>query len=362
MPVRILHIVTYMGRGGLETFLMNCYRSLDKSQFQFDFLVHRPFQADYDEEIRALGGRIYRIRPLNPLHPGYYRGLISFFRSHPEYRIVHCHLDCMSALPLSAAKACGIPVRIAHAHSSCQDRDWKYPLKSFFRLWIPKFATHLFACSHAAGAWTFPNQLFSILHNGINPELFRYDPTVRTCLRESMNAEEKYVIGHVGRFAPAKNHRFLLEIFAKLHTAKPNACLLLVGDGPLRESLQQQVVKYGLQDSVCFAGIRDDTANWYQAMDLFVFPSLYEGFGMAALEAQASGLPCVLSDTIPADCIVTDCVTRLSLTASADEWAEHILALPSSKRESRASEIRSHGFDISQTVETLQDFYRKAGA
>ena len=361
MPVRILHIVTYMGRGGLETFLMNCYRNLDRRRFQFDFLVHRPFQADYDDEILALGGRIYRLPPLNPIHPGYYRALLAFFRNHPEYRIVHCHLDCMSAIPLFFAKLTGIPVRIAHAHSADQEKNWKYPIKRFFLKHIPTYATHLFACSEAAGKWMFSGYPFSVVRNGISANAFAYDPDVRRTMRKKLNAGNRMVIGHVGRFFPVKNHGFLVDVFAQLHARDPDTFLLLVGDGPLRSTIHQQIIDLKLQDSVFFAGNQADPAPWYQAMDLFLFPSENEGFGMAALEAQAAGLPCVLSHSVPGDCIVTDHVTQLPLNASASEWSAHILSLSFSQRSDCSSALLDQGFDISQSAGFLQEFYEKAG-
>ena len=360
MPVRILHIVTYMGRGGLETFLMNCYRNIDRNQFQFDFLVHRAYQADYDEEILTMGGRIHRIRPLNPFHPGYYKDLISFFRTHPEYRIVHCHLDCMSAIPLLAAALCGIPIRIAHAHSACQERNWKYPLKCFFMKLIPTVSTQLFACSETAGKWMFSGHSYIVVKNGICTSAFESNLHLRNALRKQLNVDNRWIVGHVGRFSPVKNHRFLVDVFAYLHARNPDAFLLLVGDGPLRSIVSQQIAALHLEESVFFAGIQADPAPWYQAMDLFLFPSLDEGFGIAALEAQASGLPCILSNTIPSECIATDLVTQLPLDISAKEWADYIMHMPLSQRAERCLDLRNYGLDITQTVSFLQDFYRKA--
>lgn len=359
--IRILHIVTQMTRGGLETLIMNCYRHIDREQIQFDFLVHRSYRADYDDEIEALGGKIYRLPRLNPFHPGYYKALFTFFCSHPEYRIVHCHLDCMSAIPLSAAKKCGVPVRIAHGHNTNQDKDWKYPLKLFFMRFIPKVATDFFSCSRDAGNWMFPGCPFTVISNGIESTRFKYAPDVRNSVRSELDIENLLVIGHTGRFMPQKNHSFLIDIFLELHRIQPNSVLLLVGDGPLRKEIEQKAARHGLSDSVLFLGVREDVDRILQAMDVFIMPSLYEGFGIVALEAQTSGLPCFISDVIPRDCIVTDLVTQLPLSMSASEWASEIARKLNQPRTDHSKEVAASGFDISDTAKWLESFYLKIG-
>lgn len=359
MPVRILHIVTYMGRGGLETLIMNCYRHIDREQVQFDFLVHRDFRADYDDEIEALGGKIYRLPRLNPFSPGYFKALHSFFRSHPEYKIVHCHLDCLSAIPLSAAKKCGIPVRIAHAHSTSQDQDWKYPLKLFFKKLIPSSATHFFACSQAAGNWMFHNQPVTVINNGIDTNLFRFHPDVRNEVRKELGISTQLVLGHTGRFMYPKNHSFLIDIFNEVHKRNPSSSLLLVGAGPMEDQIRSKCDSLGLTDCVHFLGLRTDVERILQAMDIFVMPSIYEGLGIAAVEAQATGLPCFLSDTIPQECAMTDAVYYLPLSLPAPDWAEHILATDTRNRRSSHESVRDAGFDIQTTADYLQSFYLK---
>lgn len=355
--IRILHIVSYMQRGGLETFLMNCYRHIDREQMQFDFIVHRSFRADYDDEIESLGGKIYRLPRLNPFNPGYKKALLDFFHSHPEYRIVHCHLDCMSALPLAAAKQCGVPVRIAHSHNSNQDRDWKYPLKRFYMKRIPGVATHFFACSQAAGAWMFPGQPVQVVNNGIDAEKFGYSPKFREEVRRELNLADNLVLGHIGRFVPQKNHAFLLDVFRQVHRRNPNTRLLLVGEGPMEAQIREKAAKLGLAEAVIFLGVRSDVERLLQGMDVFVLPSLYEGLGIVAVEAQASGLQCVLSDQVPSECKMTDNITFLPLEESPECWAETILSLDTTARTSQSEKIRSAGFDIQTTAQWLTDFY-----
>ena len=357
MGIRILHIVTYMDRGGLETMLMNCYRHIDRAQIQFDFLVHREFRADYDDEIESLGGRIYRLPRLNPFSPGYKKALLDFFKGHPEYRIVHCHLDCMSAIPLAAAKKCGVPVRIAHAHSNSQDKDWKYLLKLCFLKKIPAAATHLFACSEAAGDFMFPGQAVTVIKNGIESDKFRYDPALRAEIRRELGLGDELVLGHVGRFMPVKNHAFLIDVLAETKKLRPDARLLLVGEGPLKEQTARKAEELGLADSVLFLGLRSDVHRILQAADVFGMPSLYEGLGIAAVEAQAAGLPCVLSDTVPGACKLTDPVEFLPLEESPALWAEHILAAASAQRRDTREQIVSAGYDIRNIADYLQEFY-----
>lgn len=359
MPIRILHIVTYMGRGGLETLLMNCFRHIDREQIQFDFLVHREFRGDYDDEIEALGGKIYRLPRLNPANPGYFRALYDFFKNHSEYRIVHCHLDCMSALPLSVAKKCGVPVRIAHSHNANQDKNWKYLLKRFYMKKIPDTATHFFACSKDAGDWMFPGQSVTVLKNGIETDRFYFNPDVKSALRTELGIQDQLVIGHTGRFMPQKNHSFLLDVFAQIRKEKSNALLLLIGEGPLEHEIRQKATELALIDSVRFLGVRKDVNHLLQAMDIYVMPSLYEGLSLAAVEAQASGLPCYFSDSVSAECKLTDSVTFLPLSASPSRWAEAILKADISSRKSGHEAVRDAGFDIQNTADFLQDFYMK---
>ena len=355
--IRILHIVSFMQRGGLETLIMNCYRHIDREKMQFDFIVHRDFRADYDDEIEALGGKIYRLPRLNPFSPAYRKALLDFFHGHPEYKIVHCHLDCMSSIPLAAAKQCGVPVRIAHAHSSNQTKDWKYPLKRFFMRKISAVATHFFACSQTAGQWMFPGQDVTIINNGVDTAQFSYDPNVRKEVRTELGLKQELVLGHVGRFMPEKNHDFLIDIFAEVHKRVPDAKLILVGTGPLEANVRKKVSDLNLADNVDFLGVRSDVNRILQAVDVFVLPSLYEGLGISAVEAQTAGAYCVLSDTVPQICKMTDIVDFISLNSSPDQWADSIIAGGNVARVDHSTEVIQAGYDIRVTANWLQNFY-----
>lgn len=357
--IRVLQIVTYMGRGGLETMLMNYYRHVDRNQIQFDFLVHRDFEADYDQEILAMGGRIYHISRLIPWSGEYRKKLKRFFREHPEYQIVHVHQDCLSSVALQCAKECNVCVRIAHSHTTSQDKNLKYLIKQFYMKQIPSYATDFFACSKSAGEWMFGGHSFRILFNAIDIEKFRYSTIVAERVRRELKfTKDDFVIGHVGRFNPPKNHSFLVDIFAECVKRNKNVKLLLVGDGDGKKNIQDKVKAMEIQDKVIFAGVRTDVNELLQAMDVFVFPSLYEGLGISVIEAQAAGLHCVISDAVPDDCIITqNLVEKVHLADPAYEWAEIIMERRKIQRNGYADMVKAAGYDITDAAKKLEKFY-----
>lgn len=347
-----------MGRGGLETMLMNYYRHMDRNKVQFDFLVHREFRADYDDEIEFLGGRIYRLPRLVPWSRGYRAALNRFFAEHTGYRIVHVHQDCMSSVILKAAQKHGIPVRIAHSHNSNQDKNLKYLIKLYYRHLIPRYATELYACGKQAGAWMFMGKPFRIVNNAIDAAKYAYTAERAERMRSNLGiGRDTLVVGHVGRFAPTKNHTFLLDIFAALCTKHADAKLLLVGDGDLRTSMEEKAAQLGIRDHVIFTGIRSDVAELMQAMDVFVFPSVYEGLPVTLVEAQAAGLPCIISSNIPPECKMTPLVEQISLDSPAESWAERILARTADARGDTYAQIAAAGFDIAENAGWLQNEY-----
>lgn len=357
-PIRVLHVVTYMGRGGLETMIMNFYRHVDRSKVQFDFLVHRDFRADYDDEIESLGGKIYRLPRLVPWSRSYLKALNGFFEQHPEYRIVHVHQDCLSSVILKAAQRQGVPVRIAHSHNSSQDKNLKYPIKLYYRRLIPKYATDLYACSKQAGRWMFGNAAFSVVNNAIDAKNYSYSQAQAEKIRGELGIDRNtLVVGHVGRFAPTKNHAFLLEIFVEVCRRCPDAALLLVGDGELRASVEERALQMGIKEKVIFTGVRSDVPELIQAMDIFVFPSIYEGLPVTLIEAQAVGLPCVVSDAVTEECAVTSLVQRVPLKESAQHWAECILNSRDRHRSETYSYIAAAGYDIANNAVCLENEY-----
>lgn len=358
--MRVLQVVTKMDRGGLETMLMNYYRRIDRNKVQFDFLVHREERGAYDDEIELLGGKIYRLPRLVSWSVSYLSSLNNFFDEHPKYKIIHVHQDCLSSVILKVAAQHDIPVRIAHSHNADQDKNIKYPIKLWYRRSIPRYATNLFACGRDAGDWMFRGAPYSIINNAIDAAAYSFNQDKHTEMRYRLNLTDELVVGHVGRFNTQKNHPFLLEIFAVLVKKEPNAVLLLVGGGANMSKTQAKAQALGITENVRFLGVCSDVTDLMQAMDVFVFPSLYEGLGIALIEAQAAGLPCVVSDTIPKEAYLTDLVKSESLSDSPDIWAEKILAMRNVPRTDRRAEIAAHGFDITTEAVKLQEFYINA--
>lgn len=356
--IRILHVVTHMNRGGLETILMNYYRNIDREKVQFDFLVHRQERAAYDDEIETLGGIIHRLPRLVPWSASYHRALNHFFAVHPEYRIVHVHQDCLSSVILKAAKKHGVPVRIAHSHNSNQDRNLKYLVKLICKRSITTYATELFACSKQAGDWMFDGAPFLVLNNAIDAKLYQCDAERARMARARLSIPENaLILGHVGRFCPQKNHSFLIDVFSQVLKRKPDAYLLLVGDGELKTDIEMMIQAQGMTERVVLTGVRGDIPDLLQAMDVFVFPSLYEGLGVCIIEAQAAGLPCLISDKVPIECKKTDLVRQIPLNDGTNAWADAALDAAKMPRRNTLEEIRAASYDIRENALWLQNFY-----
>lgn len=358
--MRVLQVVTHMERGGLESMLMNYYRHMDREKVQFDFLVHRQERAAFDDEIESLGGRIYRLPRLVPWSQNYLSALNYFFDKHPEYKVVHVHQDCLSGVILKIASQHNVSIRIAHSHSANQDKNLKYPLKLWYKRSISKYATNLFACGKNAGDWMFNGAPYRVINNAIDASKYAFSEKKRKENREKLGIGKEVVIGHVGRFNQPKNHSFLLDIFACLLKKLPDAILLLVGGGEDMPKIQVKAQSLGIADHVRFLGVRSDVSDLMQAMDVFVFPSLYEGLGIVLIEAQASGLPCVVSDAIPKEVYLTNLVVKEFLSSAPNIWVERILSMRNTSRTDRRGEIAAQGYDITTEAVKLQEFYLEA--
>lgn len=363
-PVRILHVIGAMNRAGAESMLMNLYRACDTEHVQFDFLVNA--EGDYDEEIVARGGRIYRIpRYTIANFFAYRKACREFFDAHNEFSIVHGHIGLPAPIYLKEARTRCI-YAVAHSHAQ------NYPLSPaevIFRVAarpVRRTADYFMACSRQAGIDRFGAEIvadenrFHVLNNGIDLASYRFDEDARRALRHTMGIDEHApVFGHVGRFDPVKNHRFLLDVFACILKREPAAKLVLAGkpdDGAVRAYARE----LGIEDDVVFLGVRDDVARVLCAFDVFVFTSFKEGLGMAVVEAQASGLPCVVSTGVPAIARVSDAATFLDLERGAEAWADEALKKLDEKparRDAYIENVRAAGFDIETSAAWLQDFY-----
>jgi glycosyltransferase involved in cell wall biosynthesis len=363
---RVLQIVGAMNRGGIETFLMNLYRNIDRSKIQFDFLVHTDSESAYDEEIKELGGRIFPIKPRRNGILKNRKSLEEFFKINNDYKVVHQHLSSLTYIePLKIAKKYGIPYRVVHGHNIRQGGSSVHRYIHYLnKLSVELYATDFFACSDLAAKWTYPeriykNDVFKVINNAIDSEKFEFNEKTRTEARNEFGiAKDAFVIGHVGRFHPQKNHDFLIDIFREIHYKNNNSILLLVGDGDLRSQIEKKINSMGLMDSVVFTGVRKDVETVFQAMDAFVFPSHYEGLGIVLVEAQAAGLKCFTSKkVVPNDVDVTGLVKFLDLNNSPRHWAEEILRNKSYLRVSNIKEIRMSGYDIYQVAQEIQEWY-----
>ena len=360
-PIRVLVLDTVMDRGGAETMIMNYYRQIDRSKIQFDFLVNRPYEAAYEKEVQELGGKIFRMCPLYPQYFGRYKKEVrEFLKAHPEYQIIHSNLEERSYFALKEAKKLNIPVRISHSHNAPRGFDLKSIIRYYFRANLKPQVTHMFTCGEEAGIWLYGKKQQDnviMMNNAIDAKLYQYHPAVEEEMRKELGLEGKFVIGHVGRFFPQKNHTFLIEIFAKVYQQNKNAVLLLVGGGELETEMKAKVEELNLTEAVKFLGVRSDIHRLMQAFDVFILPSLFEGFPVTMVEAQAAGLPCIISDQVPPQCAITENVEIISLQQSPQQWAERMLTYQNIQKQNTYETIVKQNFDIKANAKWLQKFY-----
>mgnify|MGYP004690661347 CR=1 FL=1 len=328
-PIRIAQIIGKWLGGGVESVVMNYYRHIDRSKIQFDFICDEDSTNIPYDEINSLGGKVILIPPYQKVIR-YHKELKKVLKE-GNYKIVHSHINTLSIFSLWAAKSAGVPVRIAHSHSTTNKKEKKKNLmKQVLKHFSKVFATDYMCCSELAGRWLFGDIEYDrgnvyLLNNAIDLDKFKYDENIRKLKREELNiSDDVFVIGHVGRFVEQKNHRFLIDIFNEIHKKYSNSILILAGQGPLMEEMKEKSKTLGLEENIKFLAQRNDINELYQAMDLFLFPSLYEGLGMVAVEAQVSGLPCVVSTEIPEIAKVTEKITFVNLENKIETWTEII--------------------------------------
>lgn len=363
-PIRILHVFAQMNRGGAETMIMNLYRHIDRTKVQFDFMVHIEEKCEFDDEIISLGGKIFRIPRYNGKnHFDYVGKWKSFFKKNPNYKIIHGHVRSTASIYLNIAHNYDL-ITIAHSHSTGSRGSGIAKIVKYIMQYPIRYtADYLFSCSYEAGKWLFGNRAIKkenhkIIKNAIAIEEYTFNRIQRKKMRKFFDLEDKFVIGHVGSFSHAKNHKFLIDVFYEVQLKKKNAVLLLVGDGELRSSIEKYVDSLGIKNKVILVSKVPNVNEYLQAMDIFVFPSKFEGLGMAVIEAQASGLPCLVADTIPNEALLTNLVTVHSLNEPSISWAKIILKQPILKRTiNRTEEIETKGYNIKESSKILQKFY-----
>ena len=356
--------------GGVEAVILNYFRNINKSKFVFDFVIDSDStDNNFINEIQELGGTIIKCPPYQKLHK-YNKFLYKLFKE-KNYDIVHSNINTLSVFPLRMAEKAGIKIRIAHSHSTSNPKEWKKNLlKNILRPFSKKYANVYFACSELAGRWLFGNKTFdegkvTIINNAIDVEKFIYNEDIRKKVRNELKEkckseinDDTLVVGHIGRFVKQKNHDFLIDIFNEVHKRKENSVLVLVGQGPLQKEIEEKVKILGLQDCVLFLGQRNDANELYQAMDVFVLPSLYEGLPVVGVEAQASGLLCELSNAMTKETKILDTTNFIDLSLSAEEWAEKILDGQNKfVRKNMTEELKDSGYDIKKEAKKLEDKY-----
>ena len=359
--IRIIHAVPKMDREGLQSFLMNVYLNIDRKKVQFDFLVHNKEEGALDKKILSLGGKIYRISRLSPISLlQYQKNIKNFFREH-TYNVIHSHINLLSSFTLKAAKKAGVSYRIAHSHSSfIQDVGIKKIVKLYAKKSMNKYATHKMACSKDAAIWQFGVKAWQrgeveIIPNGINIKNFFFQKEKRDAIRKIYNIkDDDFILGHVGSFRKVKNHVFILNVFSELHKIEKHSYLMLVGNGDEEERIKLIAKKLNILDFIIFVGNIENVGDYYSCMDGFIFPSLYEGLGMALIEAQSAGLVSLASDVIPKEAILGNTCVPLSLSKSHKEWAMWFLTHTNDPR----TPPHSIGiYDIEKIAKKLESFY-----
>ena len=365
-PIHVLQVIGSMNRGGAETMIMNLYRNIDKSMIQFDFLLSSKENGQYEEEINKLGGRIYHIKKFNGLNPVlYYNECKKFFKTHPEISIVHGHIGSSAAFYLKAAKKYG-KYTIAHSHNSKSYLSIRSIVFSMYSYPTRKIADYLFGCSTEAGIARFGKKavnssVYSNFNNGINLNDFYFNDAVRINMKKELHiTEDSIVVGTVGRITEQKNPDKILDIFENLVKIYSNVYCLWIGTGPDEDRIKSIINSKGLSDKVFLLGVRSDVHNVLHAFDCFVFPSLWEGLPVTIIEAQAAGLPIVISDKVSKEVGITPLVFWLNVDDNSQKWAEICFEKSCEfldKRNSYKELVKNSGYDIHETSNWLMKFY-----
>lgn len=357
--IKVLHVVSALSGGGVEAMLYNYYINMDRYAIKFDFIVHDPEIGMLEQGFSELGSKIYHITPKKVSFIKNIREMNGIIKS-GNYDIIHCHQNLSSLPALYVAKRNHIRIRIAHSHTSLQDeKPSDKIIMAPLRTLLKHYATDFFACSEIAGKWLFgDNKSFFVLNNAIDIDKFLYNDEIREKVRNEYGWNNKLVAGNVARFFPEKNHEKLIEIFNEIHKADDSAVLVLVGDGPLEEKVKLQAEKLELSDSVFFLGRRNDVNRLMQAMDIFIFPSCFEGLGIVLIEAQAAGLKCYASKEVPKETHATDLIEYISIEEASLNWAKKIISTGKAyDRVNTAESIKQGGFDINNEAKKLEQKY-----
>ena len=383
-PIIVLHVVGRLDIGGAESRIMDLYRNIDREKVQFHFMQHTADRCAFGDEVESLGGKVYHVPRFNVKNYfTYKKAWEEFFEAHPEIKIVQGHMTSTAAIYLPIAKKAGVEVTVAHARSAGVDPGAKGMMTRFLRRDLYKKCDYRFTCSKMAGEAVFGNQKeenrkATFIPNAIDVDKFKFDEETRNQIRYELGIEENFVVGHVGRFSHMKNHKYMLEILEqciRLEKEKtlPETKLMFLGDGELKEEIMEQAVAKGISSRVLFMGNKRDVYRYYQAMDFFLLPSFYEGLPGTVVEAQASGLSGIMSDSVTEEAVVTDLIQMRSIKEDAALWAEEIIkasdkmvihqkesdvyAINIKGRIEYANEVTQASFDVKEQAKRMQEFY-----
>ncbi len=360
-PIRVLQIFTVLNRGGAETNIMNYYRKIDRTKIQFDFIVHRQEIGAYDQEILSLGGKIFRLPPINPFKLKNYKKQLNLFFNNNNYKIIHGQCCELGFYIYKEAFKRSVPVIIAHGHYTKHIYDLKLPFKLFWKKSMIKYLNTYFSCGQLASISLFGKELAKqafIMKNAVDSDDFAYNKNIDSEIRTELNAQETINFINVGSFVKSKNHDFAIDVFNEFLKIHSNSKMFFVGKGKLFQVLNEKINKLNLENKIIFLGVRNDVHQILQAMDFFLFPSIDEGLPVSLIEAQAAGLKCFISDGVPIESIlINENVEVISLKKSPKFWAEQIYKSINHKKQDLSKIIIESGYDINLNVKILENKY-----
>lgn len=364
--IKVLHVLSGIGyQGGVQSLLWNYYKKIDIKNISFDFVVHSSKMLGYEQRFLDRGAHIYYVPPKREGIIQNYHGLCDIMKK-DRYDIVHVHQDFLGYLALKAAKKNGIKVRIMHSHkANMVESLFKMGYRKILTKYCELYATDFFACGVEAAIWTYgkkkyQNKEIYVLNNAIESSDYLYDLNKRNDVRKHLGLEGKFIIGNVARFTYQKNHDLLLDVFLRIIDKKSNAVLLLVGDGELKERIEERVKKEKIEDKVLFLGNRNDVNELLQAMDVFVLTSRFEGLPVTMVEAQVADLRCVVTSNITHEIKITDNISYVDANADKEEWVKEICKTSNDKRKPILDCVKKSGFDINVEVKKLENYYKNA--
>lgn len=360
-PIRVAHVIGKLNAAGVEAVVNNYYRNINHSKYQFDYYIDADSNCEPSQELIDMGARYFVIPPYQKLFQ--HIKVLTRLLKENQYQIVHSGMNTLAPISMYCAWKAGVPVRINHNHSTAGKGETKKNILKFcLRPFAKCFATNYCACSEYAGEWLFGKRMMKqgeviVFRNAIDLDKYKYNENIRNEVRDELGISDKFVVGHVGRFCYQKNHEFLIDVFNEVYKEDNNSVLLLVGIGELQDEIKEKVKQLGISDSVVFLNARKDVYRLYQAMDVFVLPSRYEGLPVVGVEAQAAGLPCIISDQMTRETVIIQETKVLSLHDSTEVWSKEILNGKQIFRRDTTSDLRSSGFDIKTAAIELENYY-----